>query len=71
MAPGVAWPGGFFRSAPEQNAGGWPVMTMVRAASSELAAAMWSWSSVTRMLERALRRSGRLSVIQAAPFLTS
>jgi hypothetical protein len=71
LPPAPACPGGFLRSAPAQNALPFPVSTMQRTASSAFAATRWSYSSVTRPDERALRASGRFNVIQAAPSRTS
>ena len=67
----MAAPGGLLRSAPEQNAGSAPVMTMQRTSGSAFDARRCSYSSLTRTDESALRFSGRFSVIQAAPFLIS
>ena len=71
LRPSMAAPGGLLRSAPEQNAGSAPVMTIQRTAGSSLAASRCSYSSLTSTDESALRFSGRFSVIQAAPFRIS
>ena len=68
LVPSIEAPGGLFRSAPEQKAGGAPVITMHRTDASSFA-----FPRVVVKFANKHRREcvfgylGRLSVIQAAP----